>query len=324
MAEVKVLFILGKGRSGSTLLDNILGSTDGVFTTGELHHLWDRGLRQGWSCGCGEAVPDCPTWQAILREVGEIPTDAAEIQRAAMSWLRIPRILASCRWGRVPPGRRLERWTDAMGRLYRAIATVSGAKVLVDASKVPANPAAFGLVPGVRPYVVQLVRDPRAVAHSWRRHKPRREEHPGAEMSRYGAVHSAASWIARHGVLELARGISSHPRWLRVRYEDLTRRPADELRRVLGLVGEPASGLPFTGERSVRLERTHTVGGNPDRIGREVIEVREDVEWLTASRPVDLAVVTALTAPLLGRYGYPLRPARSSSEPQARPSGSER
>lgn len=324
MAEVKVLFILGKGRSGSTLLDNILGSTGGMFTTGELHHLWDRGLRQGWSCGCGEAVPDCPTWHAILRETGEVSVDAAEVQRAVMSWLRMPRILASSRWGGVRLGRHLERWADLMGRLYRAVAAVSGAKVVVDASKVPANPAAFGLVPGVRPYVVQLIRDPRAVAHSWRRHKPRRTEHPGAEMSRYGAVHSALSWTARHGVLEVARSASSHPRWLRVRYEDLTRRPTDELRRVLDLVDEPASELPFTAPRSVRLEPTHTVGGNPDRIGRAVAEVREDVEWLTSSRPVDVAVVTALTAPLLRRYGYPLRRRPPSSEPRARPSGSER
>jgi hypothetical protein len=61
MAEdrLKVLYVTGFGRSGTTILDNILGQLDGVFAAGELHYIWDRSLEQNRLCACGEAFADC-------------------------------------------------------------------------------------------------------------------------------------------------------------------------------------------------------------------------------------------------------------------------
>ncbi len=44
MSQVKterVLFIAGPGRSGSTLLDLLLGQIDGFTSTGELRLIWN-------------------------------------------------------------------------------------------------------------------------------------------------------------------------------------------------------------------------------------------------------------------------------------------
>lgn len=41
----KVVLVAGSGRSGSTVLGNILGSVDGAFCGGEIRYLWERGLR---------------------------------------------------------------------------------------------------------------------------------------------------------------------------------------------------------------------------------------------------------------------------------------
>ena len=38
--KVKVLFIAGNGRSGSTILDVILGQLEGFFAVGELRRIW--------------------------------------------------------------------------------------------------------------------------------------------------------------------------------------------------------------------------------------------------------------------------------------------
>ena len=64
--RVKVLYIAGSGRSGSTILDRILGQLDGFFSVGELCNLWDRGLLAHRKCGCGVPVDQCPTWTGIL------------------------------------------------------------------------------------------------------------------------------------------------------------------------------------------------------------------------------------------------------------------
>jgi hypothetical protein len=64
--RVKVLYIAGSGRSGSTILDNTLGQIDGFFSVGELRYIWERGLIEDRLCGCGERVHQCPFWAAAL------------------------------------------------------------------------------------------------------------------------------------------------------------------------------------------------------------------------------------------------------------------
>jgi len=51
----KIILIAGHSRSGSTLLDRLLGEMDGFVTVGELRCLWIRGLREDQLCGCGTA-----------------------------------------------------------------------------------------------------------------------------------------------------------------------------------------------------------------------------------------------------------------------------
>ncbi|NNE43484.1 MAG: hypothetical protein HKN12_04695, partial [Gemmatimonadetes bacterium] len=59
----RVVYITGYGRSGSTLLDILIGQADGVTGVGELdllHRDWgERG------CSCGKDYDDCEFWSAV-------------------------------------------------------------------------------------------------------------------------------------------------------------------------------------------------------------------------------------------------------------------
>ncbi|MFT5362413.1 MAG: hypothetical protein ACI9VX_000030, partial [Dinoroseobacter sp.] len=61
-----VLFIAGMGRSGSTLLGDVLDTFDGVTAVGELHHIWGRGADENWRCGDGPLFWDHPGWQRVV------------------------------------------------------------------------------------------------------------------------------------------------------------------------------------------------------------------------------------------------------------------
>jgi hypothetical protein len=61
-----VLYISAWGRSGSTIIDNVLGAYPEVVSVGELHHLWGRGLLWKRGCGCGKPVRSCPFWADVL------------------------------------------------------------------------------------------------------------------------------------------------------------------------------------------------------------------------------------------------------------------
>src|SRR6266536_2074426 len=130
---LKVLYIAGAGRSGSTLLDGVLGQLDGFFAAGELRYLWERGLQESRLCGCGVAVRDCPTWRAVLASAfgpGVDANAAARLQRKATRVRRAPAMILSGRLGR----RRSERLGTVLGPLYQAIQESTGCRVLVDSS----------------------------------------------------------------------------------------------------------------------------------------------------------------------------------------------
>ena len=62
------------------------------------------------------------------------------------------------------------------------------------------------------------------------------------------------------------------------------------------------------GERTIDLRPTHSISGNPDRLRTGPVEIRLDDEWRTGMSRADHRFVTALTWPLLLRYGYLGRP----------------
>jgi hypothetical protein len=298
---VKVLFVIGKGRSGSTLLDNLLGEVEGLFSTGELWRIWDWGVLAGDDCGCGRPVVECDVWRPILDatdSIADAVTNARRI-RELLSWRRIPANLANRSDDSL-----LRSVSETRGRLYETIAERTGAQVIVDSSKMPGDPALLGAVPGIEPYVLHLVRDPRAVAFSWRRKKEFSGRRGVAAMPRYGWIYSGVSWVARNALAEIVRRRTPESRRQTLRYEDLATDPAGSIRRILGMMGMADTPLDFLEGRTARLHPNHTVAGNPSRMRTGPIELRRDDEWREAVPRAGWWTVTALCAPLLGRYGY--------------------
>jgi hypothetical protein len=311
--DVPVLFVAGKGRSGSTVLSTVLGELDGVFAAGELRFLWRRGVLEDRRCGCGRPFGSCPLWRAVVEAMGSAPggrvggaTAVATAHDRVFRWPAVPRFLVGGR--AVASWPELVRWTGAVSELHRALVEVTGARLVVDSSKWPADPAMLGLVPGIRPVVVQLVRDPRAVAWSWQRRRAQYDRAEAREMDRFGPWHSGASWVARNAVVEAVAARWRVPRFL-LRYEDFVHDPAAAI-RAIGEVAEV--DLDPTGVvegRSVRRSGNHTAAGNPNRFEVGPLELRPDEEWRDRLPRRDRWVVEAVTAPLLGRYGYRLRSA---------------
>ncbi len=163
--KVKVLAILGRGRSGSTLLDNLLGEIDQFFSAGEIHNIFSRGLLQGHTCGCGQPLASCEIWAPTLEKAFGSTVDAQQVVEWQSELVRPRRLLQLLH---APPPSELNSYLDVLNRLYKSIAHTSGARVVVDSSKRPPHGAVLRLLSNVDPYFVQLVRDPRAVAFSRR------------------------------------------------------------------------------------------------------------------------------------------------------------
>lgn len=266
MTRNPLIYILGVGRSGSTLLERALASIPGAAAMGEVHQLWRRPLAD-LTCSCGAPAADCAVWSETLRRAG-IGDEALESLRSLeASAIRHKRILRSAlspaRFAKQPDVREfLKRQDDLMA----AFAEAANARLLIDSSK--AAPRAWALAAWPETRFIHLSRNRAEVAASWAagKHDPGEDgpmpERPPRAQRRERIV---TTWSARL----LARRVGM----ARLTYEDLAEDPRAALTAALGpgLTG----AIAWRGERRFDPGRGyHSIGGNPDRFAAGQVEIR--------------------------------------------------
>jgi len=310
-----VLYVGGLGRSGSTLMERLVGQLPGVCAVGELVHLWERGVVADERCGCGEPFGRCPFWL----QVGKAAFggwDEVDVSRVAALRARVDRnrFIPALARGHLRPHTRelLAEYTSCYARLYAAVAEVSGCDLVVDSSKHASLGFCLRWAPEVDLRVLHLVRDPRAVAYSWSRQVRRPDTDRPSYMTRYSPATAAMQWDIQNAAFGL-QARTGCP-LMRLRYEDFTSEPELTLRRVAGFAGLPAQdSYPFltaagapsdVASVSAWLDGGHSVSGNPMRFTTGQVPISRDEKWRTHLPEAQQRVVTALTWPLMAGYGY--------------------
>jgi hypothetical protein len=307
----KVIFIGGAGRSGSTLLDMLLGQIDGLRSTGELRFIWDRGFGQNQLCGCGKPFKECDFWVDVVKEAfgGFKGIDHARIEA-----LRRPAehrvsngIFTNGASGLLAP---YQEYFDACRTLYGAIRKVSGCEYIVDSSKNIVHGFILSNISEIDLFTVHLIRDSRAVAYSWRREKIRPEIHWEQKfMAQRGILKSASRWNSLQMLAQKLRRTSKG--YTLLRYEDLVRAPEVSLSKLFADLGVERPSLDFLDGLRANLKTSHTVSGNPVRFTNKEIKIQPDMQWEHAMASPQKWLVTLITWPLLLKYGY-LRKDRAS------------
>lgn len=284
-----VLYIAGLGRSGSTLLARLLGEVPGVFNAGEcVLYLFTPDMHErNIPCSCSRIAETCPFWGEITRSV----SDTERVMGREL--IRVRRIVP---WASSADD--LAALRRRVASIYEDVAERSGAELIVDSSKHPAIPHMMSKSEDLKTHVVHLVRDPRAVVAS--RLKPKsylRAINPGLTAARWDGFNLAAETLKRTATS-----------YRRLRYEDFVDDPAAALRVSLEELLKEPPALDFIDGRTAHLGRQHALAGNPDKLDGGSLEIRESsyqlprwVHWAT----------TAITLPLLPRYGYSFGPASS-------------
>jgi hypothetical protein len=306
--SIKVAYIGGLGRSGSTLLDRMLGQLPGFFSAGEIRDLWQRALRENCLCGCGEPFRECSFWLQVGLEAfgGWDRLDLDQVQGLGRSVDRhsaLPLLVAPRMW---PPfHRKVRQYRTYLAALYRAIHRVGDTRVIIDSSKAPSTAFLLRGVGAVELRGVHLIRDSRGVAHSWSKQVVRPDMAGRVVyMHRYHPYRIGVRWVTRNAMMELLARLGVPV--VRVRYESLIADPRGQVDAIARALGEDVAegDLSFISNGKVELGPNHTVMGNPMRMDRGAIQLRVDDEWRRALSPSAAGMVTLLTRPLLRRYGY--------------------
>jgi hypothetical protein len=242
----KVIYVMGAGRSGSTILGVTLGNCANVFYAGELDAwLVRRGVPQL------EDPERLRFWSGVCANVdGAAELFGNEAQRS------IERSLSVFRVHKWPARLRLRAsYRRVSQSLYQAIASASGATHILDTSHYPLRAREMQQLQGVDFYLLYLVRDPQSVVASFNRHDV-------AQYTKSTLSTNVYLWLTN--VLALSVFLRQpRERRLFVSYEELIADPhgiiADILRRVESEAAPPdlaalRTGLPFQGNRLIRSE----------------------------------------------------------------------
>jgi hypothetical protein len=308
----RILYLAGFGRSGSTLLERLLGELPGVCPAGEVVHMWQRGVREDERCGCGEPFRGCPFWRQVgVAAFGgwdKFDVERVTRLRAMVDRSRFVPLLSTAASRRIfLPG--LDEYTKYYLRVYAAIAEVSKSDVVIDSSKHASLAYCLRSRSDLDLRVLHVIRDSRAVAYSWSRMVRRPETIAETRMATYSASTAAMRWNVQNGALQLLSRLGTPV--LRMRYEDLMRDPGARLREIAAFAGLPSQDtgpefLHADGPDSwyADLGAAHTASGNPMRFSTGRVAIRSDDRWRAAMLASNRRMVTTMTFPLLRRYGY--------------------
>lgn len=261
----KVIYIAGHGHSGSTLLDLIVGSHSRVVSVGEitftsLQRLFDLSKREK-PCMCGARTSECPLWHEVLlrweaRGIGQ----ATDILKPAS------------------PGVTADIISD--------ILAVANRPIYAESTKNTTRLAQLLSEPDLDVFVLQILRDPRAVALSSDR--------------KYGGFYKKTlSWPRLNAAIE--RLMEARPnRLLRVHYEKLVTAPAREMARVMEFCGETfePEQIAFAGGEH------HNIGGNKMRYNSTAI--RPDASYIEKLDQLRWHLATVLALNAMRKYSYHL------------------
>ena len=243
---VQVVAISGSGRSGSTLLSLLLSQDSQVFNLGQLRHLW-RAFADNLDCSCGQALQACHIYGGVV-PASHAAADAPDI--AAMHGLArafIKDASAQRDWAdagvRDALRQRHAAFLVAMSEVLTRTAQATGATTFVDTSKAPEVALAFELLPDAELYLLNLVRDPRAVACSWHKRK----------KSLTATIKSSRDWRDRQQRLEQWQPALGQ-RFLTLRYEDLVTDPVAEIDRIAAWTGMTIPESLFVKANRVALD----------------------------------------------------------------------
>lgn len=289
---IEVLYVVGSGHTGSTLMNIVLGQHPEITSHGELVYL----ARDGWvsnkRCSCGTPANDCPFWSEVRRRwLERVGADGVEVYVGLQddferhrSW---PRLLLQ----RYKPSKRFRAYSEHTRALFKTLQEVSGRPIVVDSSKEPPRAFALTMIPGLDLRLMHLMRDGRGVARS--------HDKKGNSIWRTALFWIVANLASEQLLRRLGPGKS-----VRVRYEDLVADPGEELNRIGAVVGVDLTRVAAALSNGDDFKVGHTIAGNRLRHSKSVRLRPDEGSWRDNLSIKKQRLFWALTGWLARRYGY--------------------
>lgn len=260
---MKVIYIAGYGRSGSTVLDIVLGNHSQITSLGEAAFLFDEWDVPSRRCSCAKPYRECMFWRDLF--VNRLPSpDAAPLRRRVESLSAIPRLLL-----RLVAPTDIKAYRSSQKMLFEYVISRADKPIVVDSSKTARATAgrffALSRIAGEDVYVLHLVRNGLATMESvllgsnWaiEGYIPPRK---------WPAIRAAIGWVSSNVCASVLGRLIGPKRYMLLRYEDFLAEPTMTLRRIGRFAGFDSQELACRLDNDEYFQVGHNVGGNRVRL----------------------------------------------------------
>lgn len=294
--KVKLVYIASNGRSGSTLLDMLLGKNAECHTLGEFQMLPIDYQYNTQPCGCGSSVKECNFWQKIFETKSDVIT-SGEISRfrsfgfgKVLRWKELTEIY----WGKSLELSAVETYGYENYSIMQEVKNNLDGNVeyLVDASKDPyrlkwlAQSGYFDIK------VLHIIKQPQAFVYSMTK------QENGFYKRLYLTIRMSIRWIIENSIIKsVSRKYVGEGNYRKVRYEDLATNPVQELNYIYDLLHITSD--PF-GEGDTFKHESHAISGNKMRFSTSSVYL--DEAWKKKMNSTCSAISHIITLPFSKIY----------------------
>lgn len=288
----KVIYILGYGRSGSTLLESLLCSKFDVAAYGEIKYFFERGALDLEPCSCGKIVSDCGFWSRFnLNDIDLIKAKNFTDKYDSSFFYYFNRLLSKFK------PKSLRFYKEIHYKTLAYLLDNSPQKVIIDSSKMPARAFWLYVKGSVKKntYFIHLIRDPRGVAWSCQKDVSRFSHDNSKSMPKFNVLSSYLKWYLNTKISESVLKKIPSDQVIKLRYEDLAKNPQLELDLIKNKINlNEISSKPLY----------HSISGNPARFNGGLDKVKFDEEWQRKLPTLSKILARILFGHKMRKYKY--------------------
>ncbi|MCP3999655.1 MAG: sulfotransferase [Gammaproteobacteria bacterium] len=267
-----LIYIAADSRSGSTLLDLLIGNHSEIVSIGELRRLHEH-FDANYACTCDTLFNTCEFWKAIERRLNSSNQSIVSMQTLIPRSKTIfhdlvyllPNFILQPLMRGIPWLSRDIEIAENNLQIIDAVSEETQKRYIVDSSKVFKFSRLYHLLRPKSCKTIFLVRDGRGVCYS--------RSKDGSSIKA-----SANVWSMVQLKFFFLKLIVPRQNKLTVYYESLCRDPEKEIKRICQFIG-----VQFE-HNCVQLVKQgrHNICGNPMRFRTDETQIRLDESWMSA------------------------------------------
>lgn len=254
MSKINLIYLLGAGRSGTTLLATLLNNHEDIETLGEMHQFIEY-IDEDKECSCGEKLTSCSTWNLLADPmIIDIKGERLYCENKERH-KNIPSLIFSRKQNK--------RYISIQERIFSSISEHRKSKWYLDSSKYIARYLLLKKSNKINIKGIYMVRDPRGVINSFTK-KVQTSKRPLSAILYYNLINFFGELVSR-----------TNKNILKIKYEDLVESPE----QVLDEIYKHVFG---SSKASVKMPEyttmPHIVGGNRIKTKKR-IHLSKDTDW---------------------------------------------